>query len=59
MSTLPEVATATFGSVAPELFSMASRNKDVRDVCNVAASLISPSELSLIKRAVAIPFFVT
>ena len=54
--TLLEVAAAIFGSNAPELFSqqlaILGRKNDIRDVCNVAPSLISSSELSLITIAV-------
>ena len=56
VATLLEVAAAIFSSDAPELFSqqfaILGRKNDVRDVCDVAASLISSSELSLITIAV-------
>ena len=56
MVTLLEVAAAIFGSDVPELFSqqlaILGQKNDIRDVCNVAPSLISSSELSLITIAV-------
>ena len=63
VATLLEVAAATFHSDAPELFSqqfaILGQKNDIRDVCDVAASLISSSELSLITIAITISFSVT
>ena len=56
VATLLEVTAAIFGSDTPEIFSqqfaILGRKNDIRDVCDVAASLISSSELSLITIAV-------
>ena len=56
VATLLEVTAAIFGSDAPELFSqqfaILGWKNDIRDVCDVAASPISSSELSLITIAV-------
>ena len=61
VATLLEFSAATFDSDAPELFSqqfaILCQKNNIRDIYDVAASLISSSELSLI--TIAVDFSVT